>query len=613
MKRWTLTALSICLTLSAANRPEDMSIAAFEAFSKSVDGQVERALAGDFTEREKEIARLAKPFKVGEVVTISIRQGTRYRQETGRFRGVKGQHAEIGDRKVLLSDVGDVDRDRLYFADNPAMLQVKLEQMRDDLEQEKQKRREILRKRMLRRAGYTKSFFDSSTRLGDRFWLFPELGDRTIRISVTNSDREDFVTVVVENRSGTATAALVLFRDQPVATTLTGDAFEEETWTELSFRLDKADLGEAGDDGIGGGLRLWLMKEKVGNWQLMPKAVGRPSRGNATEAMCDECLGSGVVDGQPCPSCGGSGKVARDPFQVTRTGYLASLMRTQIKHNLSTHERRFVRQAQLCAGYQDRIDAKLGARQQKARELRLAREAAVREAEELKRKQQEEIEQRKQLQKRVDNAFLWLTAEDAATDDSLAGTTPMSNQKYDDFLAPRVLREEGKAFEVLGITDWERGESGLRRPGREPFSLYRLKFRILKIGDEIREADPEAPDAGPAGREGGRRRGPQMDFPEEDMLDAGGGGGADDAKPDESKVASRYLVQYLQKFSNNESTPLDLKFTATLVFRNGKSLTWDEKFVTPPKSSKPILSAREVPLEQLAAGVKSLEVGGSTE
>ncbi|MCA1248045.1 hypothetical protein [Massilia sp. MS-15] len=45
--------------------------------------------------------------------------------------------------------------------------------------------------------------------------------------------------------------------------------------------------------------------------ELNPGDEAQPGTPGAGEDVCEDCAGSGKVDGKPCPNCGGSGKVMR--------------------------------------------------------------------------------------------------------------------------------------------------------------------------------------------------------------------------------------------------------------------------------------------------------------
>ena len=114
--------LGICLTAPLLGQPQDMTIEAYKRFQKDVVNQIAERMKTEFERAENEIKQLSDPYRVGEEVSVRVRQGKRERMVAGKFRGIVGSQARIGERKVLLSDIVEMDRNRLFYGVNADML-----------------------------------------------------------------------------------------------------------------------------------------------------------------------------------------------------------------------------------------------------------------------------------------------------------------------------------------------------------------------------------------------------------------------------------------------------------------------------------------------------------
>ena len=100
---FVLAVVNMAFPAVAKDVPDDMSVAAYEAYKKKVEAELESFIDEEYKEYEEDIAILAKPFKVGQEVSVKIKQGTRVRLITGEYKGLEGRKAVIGSQKPLLS------------------------------------------------------------------------------------------------------------------------------------------------------------------------------------------------------------------------------------------------------------------------------------------------------------------------------------------------------------------------------------------------------------------------------------------------------------------------------------------------------------------------------
>ena len=182
------------LYLSAAkDAPDDLSVAAYEAFMANIDAEIDKKLADEFKEQQEYIDLISVPFEKGEEVSIIVQQGGRTRKFTGVFRRIVGARVQIGDYRINLKDIIPQDRDRLAFCDNEAALQEKITQLKVGLEEEKTRRRTIQHEKLKRAAGYTYEFFRRCEIISGRYWAKTELGDGKVELVILESEADDHV------------------------------------------------------------------------------------------------------------------------------------------------------------------------------------------------------------------------------------------------------------------------------------------------------------------------------------------------------------------------------------------------------------------------------------
>lgn len=610
-----LTVLIPCRGL--ATMPEDLRITAFERFKADAKKKIEAEVEKEFKARENNLKKLSSPFKVGEIATVSITQGIRVRQVTGKFKGIQGQHALIGDNRYLLTDISPIDRDRLHFGDNPELLKLKLGQLKRQIEKEKALRRKIIREKLYRQAGYTREFFATTCQLAGRFRTFREMGNRQIQLTLVLSEHDPYATATIKAKWAFNFGILVLYDNRPIATNLDISkkpaTLPQAPWRTMSFRLNRKDLGKSVGKAIEQNLRLWVMEKDVGSWLFRPVRRARPAIVTQTTTFCPECLGTGKITAPndknvqlPCPTCGGTGKVSCDPYNVTKYEEIMLLVKSRISRYSQIRMERFAKYAAMTQKYQKKIDQQLTGLQQKARADRLAKEAAARkEAEERKKKEEARIQAEKRRQ-RIENSFLWLTPEKAQKLDSGEENQiekHKSTHEFDNIYFPRTVKIDGKPRRIAKFSEWIKVRWKAPRDVKD-FLLSSIKYRFLKIN--LAAFEDEEPNAvAQIKKEENNENENEISTNEKPDL-------REQALTD-TNAAGRYFLEYRLAYMNNQIRVQKFNAKVQVIFRDKSTSEWTDTFTIPPQWFGSIFGIREMNLEKLEKGVSSLSVKGKID
>ena len=422
--------------------PDDLTLASFEKFKQSVAKEVEEELAEEFKLKEEKINKLSKPFQVGDFVSITLIQGGRKRVVNGTFKGIKGQNAEIGDRQVLLSDIEELDRDRLFFGGEIQLLQLKVNQKRKALEEDKDRRREILLAQKYKKAGYTKKFFANSVQLAGRFWPLSDLGDKKARLRVELEPDGEFVRGAMKYKLDMETSCVISLDKMPIYfSELSGDEYQGENTGfsgTISFRMLRSDLGESLLANLKERLSVWIVYKDSGFWSLRPE-VDRRSHSRSTK---------------------------------TKVEYTLRLVKSSIKKPSRQVEQQVSKMISSAKAYQEGVQKHIDmledqARQEEEKRLREAEEKAAELA-----KEQEMKRLREQRIKGIEQLYSWLTPKSAKTT-SKSQKNVITLNEFDDMHQPSSIDNQ----KVEKFTRWIDIPTDSR-------ILFGTKYRILKVNDD---------------------------------------------------------------------------------------------------------------------------------
>jgi hypothetical protein len=303
--------------LAAQAEPRSRLIADYEAFLASMAADIEKIVEAEFREREEDLKLLAQPFKMLTQVKVREQKGrNRVNVVSGTLIevniGTEPAFVRIGDRRVYYKDILPVDQQRLYWATqpDPGPLVLKVEQMRQEIEAQKERLRTVERNKRLEEAGYTKEWFAQMVRLNGEFRSRKELGDHTVTVEVYIPDALPVARVRLRNETDQPSAFVAFFKQKRVGTNAPlGSSTEvpDKVWAASEFWLDKQDV--AGDDVVAkftdrrDSLRLLMLRTKVGQWVLLPELHPdhRPLVNTVNTQVCPECFGSGKVAGDGVP------------------------------------------------------------------------------------------------------------------------------------------------------------------------------------------------------------------------------------------------------------------------------------------------------------------------
>ncbi len=425
--------------------PEDMSIDAYDRVKQQIDREIDRKISAEFRSQEEELQQLSSPFKTGDEVTVTLVQGGRHRQVSGTFRGIKGQSVEIGERIVLLSDLNEMDRQRLMFGDQVQMLQLKINQIRKRLEDGKQHRKDVLVKQKLNEAGYTKAFFKKTIPMGRRYWFLGDLADRKISIKVEPTKRSEFTRITVRSKLDTAVSSVIFLDKDPVYCNVlatAGETIQEDSvWAKASFRVFTSDLGDKPKEAIRSKLKILLVKKDVGSWYLKPKSDKQPSK----ETDAD---------------------VSYFTFRV---------IKSTIKDYTRAIERELANNAQASVAYQQKILDSIAKREQEAELHREKRRQQREKAAEVNKRAQAEKQAIEDRMRSIDTNYAWLTTNTAKKGKAIDSSSDrvISTNTFDDINAPSRIDDD----RVIQFTEWERVSGGDR-------ALSGKKYRLLKVAEK---------------------------------------------------------------------------------------------------------------------------------
>ena len=424
--------------------PSDLSTRGFEEFKKIAEEEVETQLVEEFKDKNDKINKLSEPFHVGDIVSITVIQGGRKRVVSGRFRGIKGNNAEIGDRMVLLSDIEQLDRDRLYFGGEIQLLQLKINELRKSLEEDKARRREVLMDQKYKEAGYTKRFFDTTIELGDRFWSLSQLGDKKIHLLADVGGHDEFINITVKHRYDIRTAYVVLMDEDPVylfEPIMQTDAEDQRMRSErVSFRMFKEGMSESPFETVKDKMRIWMVHKDSGGWLLRPTLETQPEKARAT------------------------GKAE----------YTFHIVRSSVRKYNQDLEQQFSEMQASSKTYQQRVQERIAEIEEKTK---------MEEDQRLKEKQEKEAEFAKQnklkqmLEQRIldiEKQFRWFTKETSPRDLTTLKNVITLNT-FDDINTPSLIDNRP----VEKFTDWVKIPTTSR-------TLYGMRYRVIKMsGNEL--------------------------------------------------------------------------------------------------------------------------------
>ncbi len=423
--------------------PEDMSVAAYEGFKEEAENEVERLLENEFRNTEADIKRLSEPLKVGSQISISLNQGGRQRVVSGKFKGVKGNYAEIDERSILLTDVDDIDHQRLRIAGQVQVMQVEINKRRKKLDDDMARRREILLNERYKKAGYTRDFFDHTVRLGDTFWTLDALGHGKVRLRAKPSADRTLIDIELINGTGLESSAVIVVKKNGLyATALdTGDdePASDREWKKMKFSILSEDLGEDFGKGIRSGLRLWVVKEDVGAWYLKPAIDSKRGAANDDEFVCS--------------------------FKIIKSA---------ISEYTKAFDRDYAKLVQDAGAYQQRIQDMVAEKERAVREAREARELEQKAREEEAQRREAERREKLKMVQEIEQNYIWVSA-DTAIRRNVKPVSPdklRSTHEFDDYNFPTEMN--GKR--VLKFTNWEKIPSRSR-------VLYGRKYRMLNVID----------------------------------------------------------------------------------------------------------------------------------
>ena len=438
--------ISLSLLSPAFCVPDDLTVSSFENFKQTVEKEVEEELAEEFKLKEDKINKLSKPFHIGDDVSVSLIQGGRKRIVNGIFRGIKGPNAEIGDRLVLLSDIEELDRDRLFFGGEIQLLQLKVNQRRKEMEEEKDRRRELIINQKYKKAGYTKKFFDNSVELAGRFWPLSDLGDKRVRIRLELDPGEEFVNVAMKYKLDMETSCVVSLDKNPIYySNLFGDNYKEEKSSfsgTISFQILRSDLGELLLSKLKDRLSVWLIYKDSGFWSLRP-----------------------VVD-----------KRSQARSNKKRVEYTLRLLKSSVKKSSQQLEQQLSQMINSAKAYQEGVQSKIDALKSQAQreEERRLQEAEEKAAAFAKKQELEKL--REQRIERIEKLYSWVTPKTAEKENKTLSSV-ISLNNFDNILLPSMIDNQT----VEKFTEWINIPTDSR-------ILFGTKYRLLKVRDGENEA-----------------------------------------------------------------------------------------------------------------------------
>ncbi len=555
-----LTVLIGFITMSFFSHasPKDNSVAAYEKFKQEADQEVNKTISEEFAIKEENIKKLSQPIKIGEEVTISLIQGDRQRVVTGKFKGLNGQYADVDGRNILLSDIEAIDQQRLMYADQAAVLQLKLNQLNKEMEEDKGRRREILLEAKYKQAGYTKKYFDNTVQLADRFWEMEALGDNALAFQISTASTNDLVRVELQNKHSDPLSMVLFFDKKPIYAKIarsedkvSGD--ERNKSLTPVFILNK-ELGENFWAELKSNLRLWVVKPEVGNWYLQPTAESEPQSVTADKVLCKECYGSKTSvtpdhESIECPTCRGNGMVSGKEDQKVAT-YRFRILKSTIKTYSQANLREFAKFEQDIQPLYQQVEDYINDTKTKVRLAREENEQSEREKADKLKQEAEEKARNLAMLEQVEQNYLWLTAATAIRRnvDPIPSFKVKSTNELDDYNFPATF--DGKS--VTQFTDWIKISSKSR-------DLVGQKYRLIKVGK---------PSANP-----------------------------------------KYIIQYQLSFVNTGGTPMDFNTDVTVKFVNGEEQNWSDSFTSIlPSWSGYIFGAHELTIDNLLHAIDTVSI-----
>jgi len=427
---WLIGLVLGALTLGAQTRPPaDMSMAAFEKFKANLGAELQRAVDREYAGEEERIAKLAQPFRKGERITVTVRRGNMTQQVSGIYKDFQASgmygHATVGDRQLLLSDIDELDRERLRLGHSPEMLTQYIRGLRDALAEKKEGKKLLLEKQLLSDAGYTDDFFRQTVALGGRYWYLRELGDGAIRLLVDIPATGEVVTLTLQGRLEMPNHALVLNDKTPLMTSFDapadGPLGPGRVWQEVVGKAARGDGWQEPARVLRGELTLWLLADDTGHWYLR----GRPR-----------------VAPRQDPESG-----------AWRGEFIFQVLPNTIREDAATAGPAMLRLAAELRQRQQELADRLRA----AEEERQRRQAGMADEE---RQRQEELERlqssaaaREKLLAEVDERYGWLPAEDARVNQRAEGyieSQRLFNGRIDDSNGPSFINDH----KVLRVSAW---------------------------------------------------------------------------------------------------------------------------------------------------------------
>jgi hypothetical protein len=513
LHRFALVVIVLVGSQAFAQRkqPAVMTVAAFEAFKGQVKKDIEAELSEEFEEDEEAIATLAHPFETGTVVKICVIQGPRSRWLTGKFRGIKNGKVLLGEQQFNLSDVIEIDRERLLFANNKPALLLKIDQRRKVLNEKKLRRTKSERDKRYRAAGYTEEFFSDTVEMNGRYWSTSKLGHRKIHLQVTMSEHDDVVQIGLVNKSGNAFDFIGFLNKKGTFSTIElkerAPVLADKQWRRRTFSIRKADLAERPLDAILKRHLLWIVKKDVGSWYLQPIASGQPKTITRDDISCPECYGDKRVSNPDltegaavakqinCPSCHGKGSMETERYKVHRMKFTYNLRRKTIKAYSPAQLSRFSTEIDASAIYQNTIVESIEAVKAEYRDGRLEkadqRLARIREIEDYRATQIAAVEN---LEK-VDEAIKWLEPNDSkvAANASTMGDRQLQAQYTDPASYPRRLEFDDEIVPIEKCSEWMKSKTG-EKIKTKYYELSNVSYRVLKKGIPLDASSPKKQD-----------------------------------------------------------------------------------------------------------------------
>lgn len=286
----TLIALMLCG--HAYSAPENMSLDAYEQAKQNAARRAEQRTRLEFKDRIDEIEALSQAGRLGENISVRRVRGAPP-VVTGRLYEVtpgRESYARIGDYTVNLSDVVEVDRQRVLMAlKTEKQIAAELGDKRAALDDVMEQRAKKLTEIMLVDDGYTEDFLATAIRLAGRFYMPDDLGDRRGTMILRGLPRDEdpyqqTFNIRMSNGVQTVGLAVLLVDDRPVYVTFPDEREPQltaATWDNITFVTDRALMDPEPARMVPEICRLVVYAKNLGRWEMRPQV----SRGRGTQDL----------------------------------------------------------------------------------------------------------------------------------------------------------------------------------------------------------------------------------------------------------------------------------------------------------------------------------------